>query len=283
MEEAKMKLRITTLSENTAGIGNFLAEWGLSILVETDKVNILLDTGQSISASYNADILGIDLSKIDKIVLSHGHFDHTGGLRQILRRMKKEVEIIAHPDIWAVKSVRREGWRGDYIGIPFQRQELESLGAVFNLTAKPVKITDNIMTTGEIPMVTDFEEIDASLFVKEDTGWQPDKLLDDQALIIETEPGLVVILGCAHRGVINTLYHAQQLTGIKPIHTLLGGCHLFGASEQRIQSTIAALKELDVQRLGLSHCTGLPAAGIMAQEFGEKFLYNNAGTSISLA
>ena len=278
-----MKLRITTLSENTAGIGNFLAEWGLSILVETDKVNILLDTGQSISASYNADILGIDLSKIDKIVLSHGHFDHTGGLRQILRRMKKEVEIIAHPDIWAVKSVRREGWRGDYIGIPFQRQELESLGAVFNLTAKPVKITDNIMTTGEIPMVTDFEEIDASLFVREDTGWQPDKLLDDQALIIETEPGLVVILGCAHRGVINTLYHAQQLTGIKPIHTLLGGCHLFGASEQRIQSTIAALKELDVQRLGLSHCTGLPAAGIMAQEFGEKFFYNNAGTSISLA
>jgi len=278
-----MKLRITTLSENTAGIGNFLAEWGLSILVETDEVNILLDTGQSISASYNADILGIDLSKIDKIVLSHGHFDHTGGLRQILRRMKKEVEIIAHPDMWAVKCVRREGWRGGYIGIPFQRQELESLGAVFNLTAKPVKITDNIMTTGEIPMVTDFEEIDASLFVKEDTGWQPDKLLDDQALIIETEPGLVVILGCAHRGVINTLYHAQQLTGVKPIHALLGGCHLFGASEQRIQSTIAALKELDVQRLGLSHCTGLPAAGIMAQEFGEKFFYNNAGTSISLA
>ncbi len=278
-----MKLRITTLSENTAGIGNFLAEWGLSILVETDEVNILLDTGQSISASYNADILGIDLSKIDKIVLSHGHFDHTGGLRQILRRMKKEVEIIAHPDMWAVKCVRREGWRGGYVGIPFQRQELESLGAVFNLTAKPVKITDNIMTTGEIPMVTDFEEIDASLFVKEDTGWQPDKLLDDQALIIETEPGLVVILGCAHRGVINTLYHAQQLTGVKPIHALLGGCHLFGASEQRIQSTIAALKELDVQRLGLSHCTGLPAAGIMAREFGEKFFYNNAGTSISLA
>ena len=283
MEEAKMKLRITTLSENTAGIGNFLAEWGLSILVETDEVNILLDTGQSISASCNADILGVDLSEIDKIVLSHGHFDHTGGLRQILRRMKKEVEIIAHPDVWAVKCVRREGWRGGYIGIPFQRQELESLGAIFNLTAKPVKITDNIMTTGEIPMVTGFEEIDASLFVKEDTGWQPDKLLDDQALIIETEPGLVVILGCAHRGVINTLYHAQQLTGVKPIHALLGGCHLFGASEQRIQSTIAALKELDVQRLGLSHCTGLPAAGIMAQEFGEKFFYNNAGTSISLA
>lgn len=126
MKEAKTKLRITTLSENTAGIGNFLAEWGLSILVETDKVNILLDTGQSISVSHNADILGIDLGKIDKIVLSHGHFDHTGGLRQILHRMKKEVEIIAHPDIWAVKYVRREGRRDRYVGIPFHRQTLES-------------------------------------------------------------------------------------------------------------------------------------------------------------
>ena len=278
-----MKLRITTLSENTAGIGNFLAEWGLSILVETDEVNILLDTGQSISASYNADILGIDLSKIDKIVLSHGHFDHTGGLRQILRRMRKEVEIIAHPDIWAVKYVRRQGRKGRYVGIPFQSQELESLGATFNLTTKPVKITDNIMTTGEVPMVTDFEEIDASLFVKEDAGWQADKLLDDQALIINTEPGLIVILGCAHRGVINTLYHAQQLTGVKPIHTIVGGCHLIGASEQRMWSTIAALRELDVQRLGLSHCTGLPAASLMAQEFGEKFFFNNAGTSINIA
>ena len=94
-----MEMRITTLSENTAGMGNYLAEWGLSILVETDKVGILLDTGRSISASYNVDTLGIDLSRIDRIVLSHGHSDHTGGLREMLRKMRKEVEIIAHPDI----------------------------------------------------------------------------------------------------------------------------------------------------------------------------------------
>jgi len=283
-----MKLRVTTLSENTAGMNentaglvNFLAEWGLSILVETDEVNILLDTGQSISAGYNADILGIDLSRIDKIVLSHGHFDHTGGLRHVLRKMRKRVEIIAHPDIWAAKYSRRQG-KDRYIGIPFLRQELEGLGASFNLTTKPVKITDNIMTTGEIPMVTDYEEIDPDLVVKEDTGWQPDKLLDDRALIINTKPGLIVILGCAHRGIINTLYYAQQLTGVKPIHTVLGGCHLFGASQERVRSTIAALKELGVQKIGVSHCTGLPAAAIMAQEFGDKFFFNNAGTSINL-
>ncbi len=279
----KTKLRITTLSENTARIGNFLAEWGLSILVETDEVNILLDTGQSISASYNADILGIDLSKIDKIVLSHGHSDHTGGLRQILRRMRKEVEIIAHPDIWAVKYARRKGQADRYIGIPFQRQELESLGAHFNLTAKPTKISDNIMTTGEVPMVTEFEEVEPNrFFVKKDSGWQPDELLDDQALIINTEQGLIVILGCAHRGIINTIYHAQQLTGVKLVHTVLGGCHLVSASKERVRSTVAALRELDVQKLGISHCTGLPAAAIMAHEFGDRFFFNNGGTSINL-
>ena len=277
-----MKLRITTLSENTAGAGNFLAEWGLSILVETDNANVLLDTGQGISASYNADILGIDLSRIDKIVLSHGHFDHTGGLRQILRKVRREVEIIAHPDIWAVKYARRKGQADRYIGIPFQREELESLGANFNLTAKPTQITDRIMTTGEIPMVTEFEQIEPYLLIKEDTGFQPDKLLDDQALIINTEPGLVVILGCAHRGVINTLYHAQQLTGVKPIHTVLGGCHLIDASEEGIWLTIAALKELGVQNLGVSHCTGLPATVLMAQEFGDNFIFNNTGTVLNL-
>ncbi len=277
-----MKLRITTLSENTAGVGNVLAEAGLGILVETDDINILFDTSSGISASHNADILGINLSKIDKIVLSHGHDDHIGGLRQILRKMRKEVEIIAHPDIWAAKYDRPQGQKDRYIGMPFQRQELESLGARFNSTTKSVKITDTIMTTGEIPMVTDFEEIEAELWVKEDTGWQPDELLDDQGIVINTEQGLVVITGCAHRGIINTLYHAQQLTGVTQIHMVLGGSHLVGASEEQIQLTIAALKDLDVQKLGLCHCTGLPVAMVMSQEFGDKFFFNNAGTRINL-
>ena len=277
-----MGLQITTLSENTAGLGSFLAEWGLSILVETDEANILFDTGQSISASHNADILGIDLRRIDKIVLSHGHFDHTGGLRHVLRRIgKKGIEIIAHPDIWQAKYATGEG-EDRYIGIPFHRQTLESLGAHFNLTTEPVRITDNIMTTGEIPMVTDYEEIESYLQVKEGNRFKPDKLLDDQALIINTETGLVVILGCAHRGIINTLYHAQQITGVKVIYAVFGGCHLMDASEERIWLTIAALKELGVQRLGVCHCTGLPASAIMAQEFGDGFFFNNAGTSISL-
>ena len=276
-----MGLRITTLSENTAGRG-LLAEWGLSFLIESDGTTILLDAGKSIVASHNADTLGIDLSRVDKIILSHGHSDHTGGLKQVLRKINKEIEIIAHPDIWAVKYRHHEGKEDRPMGIPFPRREMESLGARFKLTTEPVEITDRIMTSGEIPMTNDFEELDAGLFVREDAGSRPDELLDDLALVIKTEPGLVVILGCAHHGIINTLHHAQKLTGIKPIHAVLGGAHLLYASEERIRLTVKALKELDVKKLGLCHCTSLPATCVLAREFGERFFFNNTGTVTEL-
>ena len=278
-----MKLDITTLSENTAGRPGLLAEWGLSVLVETDTETILFDSGQSISASHNAEALGIDLTKIDNIVLSHGHFDHTGGLGSILSQRGKDTEIIAHPDVWTSKCSYRQGQEPRYIGIPQSRDELENHGARFNLTTEPVRITDSITTTGEIPMVTDFESLDSYMYVKEGDELRPDEILDDQALIINTELGLVIILGCAHRGMINTLYHAQQLTGTQEIHTVIGGCHLMGATEQQIMTTISSIKELGVSRLGVSHCTGLPAAAIIARELGDSFFYNNTGTRIRLS
>jgi len=284
-----MDIKITTLSENTAGAGDLLGEWGLSILVEAYGMRLLLDTGQSISAAHNADVLGINLGTIDKIVLSHGHRDHTGGLQHLLKKIRSsnkdkqlpKINIIAHPDVFTTKCSRRQG-KERVISIPFSRKELEQTGAEFHLTDQPVKIHQNIMTSGEIPQVTSFEKVEPDLYVKQGDSWIHDSLADDQALIIASEVGLIVILGCAHRGVINTLRHAQHLTGIKKIHSVVGGTHLFNASQEQIWLTINELKEMGIKKLGACHCTGLPIAMLLAQAFGDAFFFNNAGTQTTI-
>ena len=138
------------------------------------------------------------------------------------------------------------------------------------------------MTTGEIPMVTDYEEIDPMLLVQKDDTIIPDPIADDLTLIIKSGEGLVVIFGCGHRGVINTLIHAQKLTGEKRIFAVIGGIHLINASEERLLRTASALREMGVRMLGVSHCTGLRASSWLAQEFGDVFFFNNAGTRFSI-
>ena len=280
-----MELRITTLSENAVPPRprGLLGQWGLSVLVEVDKLGILLDTGQSISAVNNGDLLGIDWSQIDEIVLSHGHFDHTGGLRGVLGRTRKQLKVIGHPDVWAEKYIQiAKEEPPSYIGMPFQKAELESLGAEFQFTRESVWLSDKVVTSGEIPMTTDYETIDPGLYVKKGNELTPDPLADDQALFIKTGQGLVAILGCAHRGIINTLRHARSVTGVDLIHMVVGGTHLLRASEAQMELTIAELKGFGVQRLGVSHCTGMGAAVRLAQEFGQSFFFNNAGTIIAL-
>ena len=274
-----MAIRITTLSDNVAGSG-CAAEWGLSLLIETEKTKILLDTGMGMAAVRNADFMGIDLATIDKIVLSHGHYDHTGGLREILSRTGK-VELIAHPDIWDKKYVRLGDSRA-YIGIPFVKETLEALGASINLTKKPYWIGDDIVTTGEIPMVTEYEDIDAVLHIERAGELIPDPVLDDRALIIKSEQGLVIVLGCAHRGAINTLYHAQQITGEKRIHTVIGGLHLRRITEERVYLTAAALQEMGVQRVGACHCTDMIPRAILYQQLGDVFFFNNTALQITI-
>jgi 7,8-dihydropterin-6-yl-methyl-4-(beta-D-ribofuranosyl)aminobenzene 5'-phosphate synthase len=276
-----MDIKIATLSENTANYG-FFGEWGLSILVEAGDKRILLDTGLSTSAVRNAGNMGIDLSGIDYIVLSHGHADHTGGLWDVLKLTGK-VDVIAHPDIWAPKYTRRDSeGKEQYIGVPFSREELESMGARFNLAKEPVPITEHIMTTGEIPMVTEYEEIENNLFVKENGVLVPDPLADDLALIIDSDFGLVVVTGCAHRGIVNTLCRAQSLTGKELVYAAIGGTHLFRASKDRADKTIKDLKSMGIQRLGVSHCTGYRASAWLFREFGDIFFPNNAGTRFTL-
>jgi len=278
-----MKIKFTTLAENTASYMGLLGEWGWSILIEVENTKILLDTGgPSGTAVYNALKMGIDLSSIDKIVLSHGHADHTGGLREMLTMMRKKVEIIAHPDIWTAKY-RKTKDSSSYIGIPFQRRELESLGASFTLSSEPVRLTDNVTTTGEIPMVTDYEQLEPAQVVMENGDFKLDPLLDDLAIVIKNNSALEVITGCAHHGIVNTLYRAQQLSGLSSINTVVGGTHLYPATEERINNTIAEIKKLKVKKLGVSHCTGFHACSRLAEALNDTFFVNNAGTCLILS
>jgi 7,8-dihydropterin-6-yl-methyl-4-(beta-D-ribofuranosyl)aminobenzene 5'-phosphate synthase len=272
-----LKIRLTTLSENSAGRPGFCAEWGLSFFVEADNRKILFDTGAGNAVLHNADRLGIDIPAATPIVLSHAHADHTGGLDPVLRRTGK-TRVIAHPAIWESKFTRRpyEDAATD-IGIPYTRQALEGLGADFELSREPVQISENIWTTGEIPMVTSFESIEPIFLVRENGSYRPDTIPDDQALVLRSEKGLVIVLGCAHRGMINTIHHAQAITGEQKVHTIVGGTHLFPKTEAQKDQAIAALRKMGIAKIGVSHCTGFDASMRLSREFGDDFFLNNAG------
>jgi 7,8-dihydropterin-6-yl-methyl-4-(beta-D-ribofuranosyl)aminobenzene 5'-phosphate synthase len=277
-----MALKLTTLCDNLSGHLNFSAAWGLSVLVESGKEVVLWDTGPSDVAAANALRNGMDLGRITCAAVSHGHVDHTGGLPDFLRLIGKEIDVYLHPDAWGAKYVQRpdKGSHMTFIGIPYRKEALEGLGAVFLEKRKPIWISDEVLITGEVPMANDFESIDGNMFVKSGDAFTHDALADDQALAVKTDKGLVVVLGCAHRGVINTLSYLREITGVEKIHAVVGGTHLMQADQRRIEQTLAALDEFGVDQIGVSHCTGMPAAMALAAHFGDRFFFNFAGKVI---
>jgi len=273
-----MSVKITTLVENTVttGILPLIAEHGLSFFIDDGKKKILFDTGAGMALCGNADALGIDLSQIDDVVLSHGHFDHAGGLQPLIKR-SGNFRLTAHPDLFDRKLAKVGD---DYypIGIPPEdRRTLENSGISFRFSKEPVEISDGIMTTGEIPMKTDFEEIEPMFFKGEKGKEIPDEICDDMALFIDGTQGTTVILGCSHRGVINTLNHISTLIGGKKIHTIMGGLHLMLSQEDKIKKISDAFKEFGIENIIVGHCTGFPAEAALVGYLGDKIRLNTVG------
>lgn len=261
------------------------AEHGFSMLVRVfsgeDTCTILFDTGVSSNGVViNAKRMGIDLREVSFVVLSHGHYDHFGGLSAVVKAVNKiDLPIIAHEDM--IKRRANTNSKGEIREYPtFPRLEELSPAKIVN-TKKPYLIASELAcVTGEIPRKVSFEKGLMQNRIYSDNSWQPDPLiLDERALVFSVKgKGLVIISGCAHAGIINTIRYAQQVTGTKKVYAVLGGFHLAGKEfEKRIEPTIEMLKQINPALIAPSHCTGWRALQAIQEKFSDAFISNSIG------
>jgi 7,8-dihydropterin-6-yl-methyl-4-(beta-D-ribofuranosyl)aminobenzene 5'-phosphate synthase len=279
-----MKMKITILCENSVGRLVGSGEHGFSAYIETDQGNYLFDTGSGHSIVSNSLALDKDLRTVKKVFLSHGHYDHTGGLPEVLK-LKGKVDVHVHPDVFIdrIHVFQEQGEeKKRFVGLPFKKSYLEFLGANFLFNREFTEVEEKIFLTGEVPRRTAFEKSAPGLFSEKDGKLGQDIFADDQSLVIDTEKGLVLILGCAHSGLINIINHVISKTGKEKFHAILGGTHLDFLTPEQLEETIQVLKKMDIERIGASHCTGMRAAFRLHQEFGSRFFYGCVGSVLEV-
>jgi 7,8-dihydropterin-6-yl-methyl-4-(beta-D-ribofuranosyl)aminobenzene 5'-phosphate synthase len=267
-----------------------LAEHGFSMLIRVlrgrKSVSILFDTGVSADGVVkNAKRMGLNLNEVEYIVLSHGHYDHFGGLVSALKTINKaNLPLIVHKDMFRKRgTVNSDGTIRTYPEFPTRRQ-LSSAELID--TKQPLLIGDGvILVTGEIPRETSFEKGYLRHKALINGSWQPDPLiLDDRAVVFNVRgKGLVIISGCAHAGIINTIAYAQRITGVSSVYAAMGGFHLAGKeNERRIEQTVKELKQLKPKLVVTSHCTGWRAMCSIASTLPDAFIWNSVGNLYKL-
>ncbi|NMC77807.1 MAG: MBL fold metallo-hydrolase [Chloroflexi bacterium] len=236
---------------------SFWGEHGLSFLVETEQQSVLFDAGTTPTVmEHNLKLLGKDLSQVSHVILSHAHYDHTGALGWVLQQTRNPV-LVADPDVFVSRFSRRDG-KLKPTGVPIEKAEAEAHAQLL-LTEEMVKIGDGITVTGRVPRLNPYEVSNPKMVIQQGEDLATDEFLDDRSLILETEKGIVVLLGCCHAGLINTLVYVRQHFDA-PILAIAGGTHLLEASPERLAWTIEEMEsKYHPERLYFNHCTGMEA------------------------
>ncbi|MBS7609983.1 MBL fold metallo-hydrolase [Candidatus Bathyarchaeota archaeon] len=248
---------------------------------EKGITSVLMDTGSSPEViAHNLEVMGLDLRRTDAIFLSHGHYDHCGGLLQVLKAIGRPVPIIAHPRAFDPKFVIKPSIR--FVGSPFKISEIEAAGGIPILVYNPFQMAEGIIPSVEVKREAEFERIDG-FWTIEDGRFMEDHMPDDQALFLELEnKGLVILTGCAHSGIVNLAMHAKRLQTSKPIYAIIGGFHLSEANDDRIAKTVEEIRRLNIQFVAPCHCTGIRALSQLMEAFGNRCMALRTGDVMSL-
>lgn len=278
-----MKIKITTLIENNPDdIRILFSEHGLSLYIQIDEIKILFDTGQSGNFIKNAEKLNINLNNLEYVVLSHGHYDHSGGFTKLVDKIGTSFKLIINQQFFNNKYKLLKDDTYKYNGNNFDEKFLNQNNIPIKYIKEDISyINENIIVFSNFKRSNDFELSNRKFKIRKNNNYIVDNFLDEIVLAVKLNKGLLVILGCSHVGIVNILETIIQKTHI-PIYGIIGGTHLIEADELRLKETIKYFKEKDIKLIGVSHCTGEKAIERLKYEFKDRFLYNNTGNEIEI-
>ena len=268
---------VVLIEDKEVGKKGLETEHGLSVYMEVDDKKILFDTGQSGKFIDNAKALDVDLKSLDYVLISHGHYDHSGGLKRLIGEIGTDIELFVGKDFFDNKYSLRESGDYKYVGNPFDRSYLREKGIKTEyVDSDMLNITENLMVFTNFNRKEEFENNNQKMFLKEGGVYKLDEFPDEISIGIKTDKGLIVVVGCSHPGIVNILDTIMDRTGMK-IHQVIGGTHLVEEDDDKINKVIDYLKEKDIKFVSACHCTGKQGETMLGQQLEDGFMEMKTG------